>query len=362
MRHFVPALLAAASFCLTCCTLQEDDSGHAHRTKMGAFSDRYHPGRHGSYQGRGGFLSDTVVFITGVEFPDDYDWRRDSSYGAVPGRIVLMRNGERVVEIDAGAGAHASTAPDLHHLVEGHVYTEFTGGGKTFVGRDGTELFSYDGCETLRGLVTDGDDVYTLGQRKDGAGLALRRNGTVLFSRDGAFVAGHISDDYDYPTGALYMDSGHMYFCYWRPSEAGGSHKDWFIVEDGQETQIRTEGNGMFDIRVRGGEVTATPLSASQAIAVSLHDGESTARVMAYSDRKLLISNVSLGFYTFTKEEYYFFSFRNCDLAGTTLYLAITPVEEGKAPILWKNGAVSEIKINGFVTAVDVSVIPRQSP
>ena len=118
----------------------------------------------------------------------------------------------------------------------------------------------------------------------------------------------------------------------------------------------------MYDIRVKDGAVSVKATSPQQACQVRLADGENSALVMSYRDRTLLISNTSLGFYTFTEEQYYFFSFRNCDLAGTSLYLAVTPVEEGKSPVLWKNGAVSEIEMNGFVTAVDVSVIPRQSP
>ncbi len=36
---------------------------------------------------------DTVLFACGVEWPEDYDWRRDSCAGAVRGKLVLFRKG-----------------------------------------------------------------------------------------------------------------------------------------------------------------------------------------------------------------------------------------------------------------------------
>lgn len=362
MKVIVFIALAATSVLTASCFHFKDNDELPHKKKMEAFSDRYCPGRHSDSLLCENNIMDTTVFIAGVEFPEDYDWRRDTSYGNITGRIVLLKDGVRISEIKAGGGAHASTDPDMHHLVDGHIFTEFTDGSMTYIGRDGTELFSYKGCETLRGLVVDSDEVFTLGQRKDGSGFCLRRNGVEIFSREGAVVAGQMTDDRDYPTGALYRDGGHLYFSYWRPLTTSGGGRAWFIVEDGHETQITTAGDGMFDIRIRDGSVIVKPITSFHAVYVSLSDDEYKALVISYPDRTLLISNDSLGFYTFTEEKYYFFSFWNCDLAGDVLYLAITPLEKGKAPVLWKNGALSEININGFVTAVDVSVIPRQSP
>ena len=363
MKHHLAILLAASIVCSFSCIRGKEGDDISHKSRVEAFSDKYRPFLHtgSSGNGRNSFPPDTVVLLAGVEFPDGYDWRRDTSYGSVSGRIVLFRNGERVVGIEAGGGAHASLDPDRHHLIGGHLYTEFNGNGRTYIGKDGKELFSFEGTESLRGLVIDGEDLYTLGQA-NGGGLTLRRNGLEIFSRKDAFACGHMYDNYDYPTGALYQDSGHLYFSYWRPETSDSGRKAWFVVEDLTETQMQVGPDEMYDIRVKDGAVSVKATSPQQACQVRLADGENRALVMSYRDRTLLISNTSLGFYTFTEEQYYFFSFRNCDLAGTSLYLAVTPVEEGKSPVLWKNGAVSEIEMNGFVTAVDVSVIPRQSP
>lgn len=340
------------------CTGNEDDV--CHKTRLEAFGDRYRPHTKDSISLRGSVTPDTAVFICGVEFPPDYDWRRDTSFGNIQARIILMRDGCRVMEIPAGGGSHASTDPDLHHLVDGHVYTEFTYGKGTVIGRDGADLFTYQEKEILRGLMVEGDEVWTLGQYKDKDGFALRRNGVIVMEKENGQVAGRITDRMDYPGGALYRDSGHLYFAYWRPAAAGSMDRAWYIVEDGQETQVQVESSGIYDIRVKDGTVIKTPVTPSHSLYNKYTDGETTVTVVAYSDGSILISYPGMKCDDPEKGGYYFFSYRNACLSGKTLYLALTPFEKGKAPFLWRNGTVSEIEMNGFVTAVDVSVLPRE--
>lgn len=359
MKSIFFSIAAAVIYLSSCISCYKSDEGHSHLSKTEAFGDKYKNSRHESGEEREAIRRDTIVLISGVRFDDGYDWRRDSLYGSANGRIFLLRNGETVLEIEAGGGAHAGTDPDMHHLVEGHIFTEYRDAARTYIGVDGQELFSYSGRETLRGLITDGEDVFTLGQGLDGQGIALRRNGEIIYSRKDGRIAGQMLDSSEYPTGALYMDCGHMYFSYWRPETDGSPRKAWYIVEDGQETQISADPYGLFDIRVKDGGVKMEPLTARQSIFTRYSE---KCMVIAYQDGTMLIKAPDMANATITKETYYYFSFRNSCLCGDTLYVALTPHEKGKAPFMWKNGAIYETDINGYFTGISVSVLPRECP
>ena len=170
MKHFNIISLALVIFFVAGC--HEKGSGLHH---LEAFRDRY-VGSH-----RDGYIpppvlqpSDTSVFMTAVEFPPGYDWRRDSSFGEVSGRIVLYRDSVRILEVPAGPGCLACMDADLHHLIDGHLYTESCTSAGTVVSRDGEMLFSYPGRELLCGMLVEGRDVYTLGRDRSGGGFSLR--------------------------------------------------------------------------------------------------------------------------------------------------------------------------------------------
>lgn len=342
------------SSCLAAgCTGKDEEKPH--KTRLEAFSDRMATGsRRADTLHRSSHSSDTLIFVSGVEFPEGYDWRQDSLYGTTPGHILLFRNGERVLSIEAGGGAHASTDPDMHHLSGGHIFTEFTDSRKTYIGKDGKDLFSYEGKEYLCGLLTDGENVYTLGQNKDGKGFSLRCNGKVLFMHQEGSICGRMTDNPDYPSGALYTDSGHMYFCYRRPLTSGGHSYAWFIVEDGNETQVYTETDGLYDIRVKNGEIAKTRISSIYARSFEYHDGADYARITWYDNGSMLIWHGSASVPYVKDDPHYFFSAMNGCLYGDDLYIAATPVKEGSRPFIWKNGEEKELDINGFVTAVSV--------
>ena len=343
------------------CTMENADDV-SHKKRIEAFSDRYMKRLACDSSFRNDLGTDTVVFISGVEYHDDYDWRKDSLYGQSAGKIVLFRNGKKHLEIEAGERNHISTDPDMHYLVGGHIFTEYRDRNGTYIGCDGQNLFSFPEREIVRGLVIIGEDVFTLGQNADGEGFSLRKNGLVTFSRERGYIAGQMSDSQDFPSGALYLDSGHLYFSYWRAETSGSRNRTWFIVEDACETQVLNGDDKMYDIRIRNGEKTIIPLVAPQAVFVQYNENGKKATVISYSDGTMLISNNCVRLSEFTEEKYLFFSFRNSCIAWPVLYLAITPEEEGRKPLLWKNGDVSEIDINGFLTGIEVSIVPRQSP
>lgn len=352
-RTAVTALFAAVLFLCGC--EKQAVEGAAHKSRLEAMGGVRHYGKVDDGTGRSQ-KSDTVVYVSAVSFPEGYDWRRDSCYGEVNGRIMLFKDGVPEISVDAGAGHGVSLDPDRHHLMGGRLYTESLSGDRTSIGRDGVELFGYAGRENLCGLLVEGDEVYTLGQRL-GGGFALRRNGEILYSRESGTVAAHMSDNCDYRTGALYRDSGHLYFSYCLPVDDGYS---WYIVEDGKESRVDTQSKGWLDIRVKDGETVISPVSSSQ-MTYYIYNGDIAGATVSIrrSDGSLWAIGPGNRHADLPGSGYYyFFSFRNAFVLGKRFYIATTDKEKGTAPFLWQDGAVTTLGINGFVTEVEALVLP----
>lgn len=347
MKHLLGILLSAAV--LSGCV-----RGSNGISKLDAFRDRYVVSvRGGGVPGHARPDKDTVLYMTAVEFPEDYDWRRDTSFGEVQGRLVLFRDSVRVLEVPAGPGSPAGLDPDLHHFADGHIYTESCTADATVIGRDGEVLFSYPGRELLCGLLVEGKDVYTLGRSRSGAGFSLRRNGEELFSRPDGGIAAQYSSNPGYPSGALYRDGGHMYFSYWLPLDEAGEIKLWYVVEDGAETRVEVPDGRMYDIRIRDGTPDISPIKSSAIGVYSYYEGSWKDVVAVSKEGRLTVYAPLWPTSHYINRQVLFLSFRNACLSGHRLYIAMNPVDGDERPFLWRDGeTLYHLDLNGFVTEV----------
>ena len=197
-------------------------------------------------------VPDTTFYFTAVRYPDDYDWQRDTAYGSVPFELLLYRDFEPVLTLSSGANACFVPDPDRHHLLGGHLYTERMADGMTRIGRDGQELFRFNGREYLVGLLEEGDDLYTLSRPAKGRGFSYRKNGEILLNRTDGAPYGNLSDPSYGPTGALYRDDGKICFCF-----IAGTAPNWsfYLARDGLETRLDNllSSAGVLDIKLHGG-------------------------------------------------------------------------------------------------------------
>lgn len=198
-------------------------------------------------------ILDTSVFVSALRCVNkDYDWGRDTAYGGDNFHLVLYRNWEEIMSVPAGASCGISPDPDMHHIFEGHLYTEFSDADRTIIGRDGEELFRFEGREFLKGLLTDGDDLYTLSQERTGNGFTYRKNGAVLLK----VGSGRITGGFEVPSygngGALYRDGAHICFSY---RSTDNADKGWYLVCDGKQQQIADGTASVLDVRSINSEV-----------------------------------------------------------------------------------------------------------
>ena len=198
---------------------------------------------------------DTTIIVTGVEFPEGYDWKRDTAYGTIDCKIVMFKNWERVMTVPAGESDPACGDPDMHRIVDGSLYTEYSSPLETILTRDGKTLFSYPGRELVCGMVTDGEGLWMLGQDRDGKGFTLRKDGKEIMRSENGIIPGRM-DSPMLPTGALYKDGDRLCFA-WKTVEIVGVAKktDWHLYCDGEVTDIPySQSSGeVCDIRMAGG-------------------------------------------------------------------------------------------------------------
>lgn len=193
---------------------------------------------------------DTVLLMTAVRVPGDYDWHRDTAAGASSCELLLYKDMELSAVYGTGPQFCISTDPDTHHLINGHLYTEYVTEDETVIKCDGEELFRYSGREFLVGLLPFGSNVYTLGRRRSGSVYTFRKNGEVLMELDDCRIFGDFCSSAYGRTGALYKDGNHFCFCY-----RDLSGKYWKVL-DGENKKI------------------SIPTSAEKVIDVKIHDSK----------------------------------------------------------------------------------------
>lgn len=222
---------------------------------------------------------DTTIYTFGMEFPESYDWRRDTAYGNVNCRVVLFANQKRILELDAGPGTGLSADADMHRIWDGHLYSDSRSGKETIIFKDGDEIVRYPGNEMICGLMVHSGKVHTLGQDRSGKGFSYRIDGECILSDPEGRVTG---DFYSSPleSGTIYLDGDAVCFGY----RSGDGQ--WYAARDGIPQKADTGGiEEVLALRCNGGSVDVCGTSSRYGgKLVLLRDG----KVSVLWDREIL--------------------------------------------------------------------------
>lgn len=142
-----------------------------------------------------GTPSRSVCCVTGIGFPSGYDWSAEGASESVNSSLIVFADGVPKMEIPVGDGYEVSRDPDMHHVVDGSLYTFYSKGGVCVMKRNGAPLFRYDGDEVLMDIRVRGKDVFTLNHRRSGEGHSLRKNGKVVIEMLGGETYGRFWED-----------------------------------------------------------------------------------------------------------------------------------------------------------------------
>ena len=125
----------------------------------------------------------TICYVTALDYQDGYDWRSDREKGSVKCSLVVFADGVPMMKVPVGDAYHISSDADSHRVIGGHIYTDFSTDEETVIKKDGEEVFRYPGREYLQGMIVDGEDIYTLGHSRFGEGFSYRKNGEILLEK-----------------------------------------------------------------------------------------------------------------------------------------------------------------------------------
>jgi len=336
--------------------------------------------------------SEPALWISAVSLDSGYDWRRDSAYYSNPGKIILYRNFVQVLSIDLGIRFHTSQAADLHHLIQGHLYTEYCDGARTYIKKDGLDAFCIDNPERLVGLCENDSSIFTLGISLKNGGLYYRKQGKALLENLHATPIGDFNDLAYSEQGALYLDEGDVCFCYFSNEDG---EKNWYGVRNEKLETIASGNRRVEDCRLCSGNsyVLVTDNVTAELIingedpvrivnfygwsngSIRILDGKvtvmgncvisknSTTRTVWWEENNLSI--ISFGqedhILNYGRETYfldeaiqdeYFLMNNRCVLAGeSALYYGIAPRKEGP-PLIKYGTTLKTLDINGYITGI----------
>ena len=138
-----------------------------------------------------------TCYMTALDYQKGYDWRSDQARESVRCSLVVYADGRQIMKVPVGEEYETGSDPDMHRMIGGHLYTDYSTSDEMVIKKDGVQIIRYPGRETMCGMTVSGGDVYTLGQNRSGEGFAFRRNGEILLSREHGSIMGTLRQEND---------------------------------------------------------------------------------------------------------------------------------------------------------------------
>lgn len=163
-------------------------------------------------------VSRTIVYTTAVTYPEGYDWLKDAERASVKAYIQVFEDGVPRNRVKISDFNHVSSDPDMHRVIAGNLYTDFSTETETIIKKNGLELFRYQGRERIVHMFIQGADVYTLGEVREGGRIICRRNGEIVFEKKSAVLVREPYQDngqwcYTYRLSSGTQRGGLTYLC-----------------------------------------------------------------------------------------------------------------------------------------------------
>ncbi len=191
--------------------------------------------------------SKEVCYITCFDYPQGYDWRTDPEKGSVKCSLVVFADGLPMMKVPVGDAYEVSPDPDMHRMIDGHLYTDYCTGEETVIKRDGKTVLRYKGSENICGMTEENDTIHTLGHPRQGDGFVYRKNGEVILERSSGRTFGR-----------LHRDGGRICFAFIEPVlSENETIERYYHCADGEVTQtaLRDDVKKVWDVISYNGEI-----------------------------------------------------------------------------------------------------------
>lgn len=176
--------------------------------------------------------SESVCYVTGIDYPSGWDWTDvENESKSVRCSLTVFADGVPMLKLPVGEGYEVSADPDMHEVIDGHLYTVFCSDGQTSIRKDGKAFLKYDGEENIREMVVDEENIHTLSVPRNGKGFRYRKNGELIMERQSGYIFER-----------LHIDSRKMCFAFCQSvASAEGFTERYYIARDGRINLVEFE-------------------------------------------------------------------------------------------------------------------------
>ena len=351
--------------------------------------------------------SKSITYVSAFNYPQDYDWKADPDRGAVKCSLVVFREGVPMLKVPVGNEYMVGPDPDMHRLIGGHLYTDYSTDEMTIIKKDGKLLVEYPRAEMICDFQVVNEDVHTLGHSRSGKGFSYRINGKAVLERDSGYTFERISIE---DTMACIAFSEKII-------SSTGTIERYYVLSNGKVSQValRDDIKKVWDVATYGGEVVylASLTGVSAPVLVSkngmmalsmpssltlvscrmnvlpdgifvegvLTDGNQVQSVLWNADSRYTLFQKGLTFSAMCKGDdvvhctlnpasgagagliyrggetlamplgYACMSRSAMDFSSGMLSVGLSSMIGGK-PILWVDGQTKELDVNGYISSI----------
>ena len=189
----------------------------------------------------------SITYVSAFDYPDGYDWRSDPDRGEVKCSLVVFKEGVPMLKVPVGNEYNVSPDPDMHRIIDGHLYTDFSSDSQTIIKKDGKPLFSYPRPEMICDFKLHNGDLHTLGHSRQGGGFSYRVNGEVVMERE---------DGYTFER--IIVEENSISVAFSEPvTSTDGTIERYYVMKDGKVSQValRDDIKRVWDVALYRGEV-----------------------------------------------------------------------------------------------------------
>ena len=191
--------------------------------------------------------SKRVTYISAFNYPQDYDWMADPERGEVKCSLVVFREGLPILKVPVGDEYKVGPDPDMHRIIDGHLYTDYSTDEQTIIKKDGKPLIEYSVPEMICDFKVFGEDVHTLGHSRSGRGFSYRINGVPVLERESGYSFERICVD-DSIASIAFSE---------QILSSDGAIERYYVLSDGKVFQVavREDVKKVWDVAIYGGKV-----------------------------------------------------------------------------------------------------------
>ena len=216
----------------------------------------------------------STTYVTAFDYPEGYDWRHNPEKGSVRCSLVVFADSKPIMKVPVGDEYMVSDDPDMHRVIDGHLYTDFATETETVIKKDGKPFLSYEGRESIVNMLVREDSLYILAHKRNGKGFTYRVNGRAVLERDSGYTFGSLD---------VYGDD--LCFAFTEPIlSAQGRKECCYCFRNGKITQtvLREDIKKLWDICFHNGEVYALASLVGVGEPVVISEDRLTALPMPY--------------------------------------------------------------------------------